>query len=871
MKTIDWLIVPLIMVLSSIALHLNAQITITGTVTSQNQGTAIPDVNLFLQDTKGVYVYASGISDANGKFNLSYTGKHDSLLVLVTGFNVSATRRVIAAKSQYISIDVQQQDINIKEVTIKQQPVERRQDTIKYIVASYIASNDRSIGDVLKKMPGIEVERSGEIKYNGVPISNFYIEGLDMLQGRYGIATQNIRASDIGMVEVLERHQPIKLFENMTLSDKTALNLKLKESSRNIWSLASQAGGGYKPKMWCADLTAMNFSRNFQSMGIYKTNNAGNNVVNEAVTHYQQSEETPTRTGVAEPILPDINERYFLRNNIHYATINAIIGDPSKWQITVNGLYSHDNQLLEGQSETKYYAPSNNIILVKESIGANKTLNNGSIALGLKRNSPKIYLKGWLKANGQWQSNRGTALNNTDTIYQHANTPLLLFDNGLNAIVRLGDSFLEFQSTAVIHTANSNLAITFLPSVDLLGTSAQQTLNENWAKTAHSISYKHHIARWMLSAQAEVNTTSHKLSSLLNSETTLTADSLQNKYRWQKFGVSLTPTVEYRVRNIFSMLLNAPVERVEITTNNRIQQAWYNDKRTLFSPQFRLQANLSYSVKLNAAASYQESIGAHNNSYSGYIMNVYNSIHANCERIDHIAQQNYLVALRYDNTPKSLFSNISISYRVIDRELIESISVNRQLISVEQLPVPNTSKGVTVSGYISKRFDGIYTLVSLGALYNHSTGVVARQNSLSEIHSDTWSSKISASTRIAHNVLVEYAARGNLSRLRYEHSSMLPIYGLQQTAKLTYSAKQLVVSINGESYYSSNSLANGNSFFLNAQLGYSTKRINYRMELVNLLNTRTYSSAYTTSATSYVYTYALRPLSVLFVVGFRIV
>lgn len=72
-------------------------------------------------------------------------------------------------------------------------------------MSRFTEAQDRSIADVLRKMPGIEVAKSGEIRYNGQPINNFYIEGLDMLDGRYGQATNNIAPQDVASVEVVEK------------------------------------------------------------------------------------------------------------------------------------------------------------------------------------------------------------------------------------------------------------------------------------------------------------------------------------------------------------------------------------------------------------------------------------------------------------------------------------------------------------------------------------------------------------------------------------------------------------------------------------------------------------------------------------------
>ena len=70
-----------------------------------------------------------------------------------------------------------EQATKLKDVVVKAPSIRQRGDTISYNVASFADANDKSLADVLKKMPGIEVSDKGEIKYNGKAINKFYIEG----------------------------------------------------------------------------------------------------------------------------------------------------------------------------------------------------------------------------------------------------------------------------------------------------------------------------------------------------------------------------------------------------------------------------------------------------------------------------------------------------------------------------------------------------------------------------------------------------------------------------------------------------------------------------------------------------------------------
>ncbi len=103
-------------------------------------------------------------------------------------------------------------------------------DTLTYNVSVISSSTDKSLEDLLRKLPGIEITGSGRITYEGKPISHFYIEGMDLLGQGYSLATQNIRPEDLQVIQVLEHHQPIRIMKGYASSDRAAINVRLKKS-----------------------------------------------------------------------------------------------------------------------------------------------------------------------------------------------------------------------------------------------------------------------------------------------------------------------------------------------------------------------------------------------------------------------------------------------------------------------------------------------------------------------------------------------------------------------------------------------------------------------------------------------------------------
>lgn len=172
-------------------------------------------------------------------------------------------------------------------------------------------------------MPGIEVKADGQITYNGQWINEFYIEGLDMLGGNYGVATRNIDANDIGSVQVLQNHQDVKLLQGVKSGNAPAMNIKLKQNALGIWSSTLQAAIGTQPNIsWDASATLMNFRRKAQNISVYKTNNIGNDLRQDigAPVTFNSS----YGTGILFPDSPGLNDTYAYRNNSHSLSINQL-------------------------------------------------------------------------------------------------------------------------------------------------------------------------------------------------------------------------------------------------------------------------------------------------------------------------------------------------------------------------------------------------------------------------------------------------------------------------------------------------------------------------------------------------------------------
>ena len=290
---------------------------IDGFVRFKENGEAVVGANVLLMAEDGKVVLGFASTDADGNYAIRYNARRDTVVLKVTGFNVKPVIRTVPLRSQTVNFEVEYDKIAIREVVVKAKPVERRGDTLNYYVSSYIDSLDRNIGDVLRKMPGIDVKSNGQILYNNKAINKFYIEGLDMMGGGYGQAVNNVRAGDIASVQVLENHQPVKMLEGISFSDKAAINLKLKDKAKGTFASTVTLGGGYKPFMWYAAIAAMQFSASHQFLATFKTNNCGEDITSELSSFYGGLADLDPLTNVHTPSTPGVDRERYMDNITH--------------------------------------------------------------------------------------------------------------------------------------------------------------------------------------------------------------------------------------------------------------------------------------------------------------------------------------------------------------------------------------------------------------------------------------------------------------------------------------------------------------------------------------------------------------------------
>jgi hypothetical protein len=173
------------------AIPLGAQTIITGVLTDES-GKPTPNISLVVYPLKSRTIIAFGFSDQSGTFSIHIHSETDSLLLEVKSLQFAHQKIILPNKSREIKLKLTEEVKDLEEIVVRARTVEKRGDTLSYLVSGYVREQDRSLEDVLKKIPGMYIESSGRILYQGNPIHSFYVEGLDLMEGRYSLISRNL-------------------------------------------------------------------------------------------------------------------------------------------------------------------------------------------------------------------------------------------------------------------------------------------------------------------------------------------------------------------------------------------------------------------------------------------------------------------------------------------------------------------------------------------------------------------------------------------------------------------------------------------------------------------------------------------------------
>ncbi len=383
-------------ILLLINLTVSGQTELQGIVKNENEE-ALIGANILVTHPLSHRILTYAITGKHGFYQLSVNNSSDSLMVTVSFLGYKPEKILIANHSQKLDFKLQESRQKLKEVFIKTQPVKLKGDTINYRVSALKKEEDKVLIDVIKRIPGIDVAPNGRITYQGKPINKFYIENMDMLEGRYNLASNNMPVDQIASVQVYENHQPIKLLDSLVYSENAALNIRLKKNFS--YALPYELATGYRPVIWQGKFVPMLFQKKVQMLSLLQSNNAGKRLSNQLQNFYQNKtlnfetvQQTQEWTHISNMAPPPLDEDKWLDNRSHLASLNFLFKLNKKAQIKTNFSYLPE-KFRENANTRQQILLQDQALTIVEHQQHTQDMKQAVWNLIFEQNSNKIYFK----------------------------------------------------------------------------------------------------------------------------------------------------------------------------------------------------------------------------------------------------------------------------------------------------------------------------------------------------------------------------------------------------------------------------------------------------------------------------------------------
>tara|TARA_B110000037_G_scaffold167491_1_gene189692 strand:- start:23297 stop:26026 length:2730 start_codon:yes stop_codon:yes gene_type:complete len=206
-------------------------------------------------------------------------------LVNIKGGEIIFQVHLIGFKTFQKNIEFKNEDINMGSITLEDDnqleevivtvisPISIKKDTVAYNTNAFKIRVDDNVEDLLKKLPGVEVDASGKVTAQGEDITKIYVDGKEFFSGDPAIATKNLSADAIKTIEVIDERSEQSRVSGVGDSERIkVINLTLKDDSK-VNDFGKFQGGYGTDDRYLTSLSYNRFSSKLQTSVIGKYNN----------------------------------------------------------------------------------------------------------------------------------------------------------------------------------------------------------------------------------------------------------------------------------------------------------------------------------------------------------------------------------------------------------------------------------------------------------------------------------------------------------------------------------------------------------------------------------------------------------------------
>ncbi len=821
----------------------SAQMAIRGVVTDSvsNEPLEMATVT-YLRNSKPI-LFAR--TDAQGRFTLSVKGiqNGDKLSASYLGYAKAA---VTLDNRRSVSFRLRPENFTLKEVTIKAGRIYGKQDTISYDLSLFAGNRDNNLKDVLRKLPGVDVDKDGTISYNGKAINRFTVEGLDLTGGRYNLINENLKAKDVATAEIIEHDQPIKALQKKITTDDVAMNVKLKPEARDKWiftlSPLLKVGTPVDNLDVGGHLSALQIGKKQQSLYGVEADRTGRDL---SLSNKQLTSDTGTSlepdTGLPQcydtPALAAPIDAERLRFNTSQSwNVNKTFKTKDEKEIKWMAGYMHSSTRQSTTNCSRYYLNTDKQTETTQSKDFRLLEDRLSLNLNSEINTDKSYgSESFLFEASQSDGQSDYQKANDSFLHERIKIPLINISNQFYKLMTYEHYTLSVRSLLRFAHSPSSL------NVD--GDRDKQTTN-GWY-TDNSLTWLSKLGFFTQSYSVGVN-----------------AEDVSLHGSNQFFSCYFSPYWEYKRSSLTARI------------GGMMQWKRYPRQGNSFfdtCPWLSLNMKSGYHHEYSFYAQYRESAG----DWMSFLLPAYRKDYRTMFTSDGVVPRTKILFAKLEHTYKrplnEFFWNSSASFQQIGQNVMTDMQINDGQYLYHMTQQNNHSQIKQISSILSKGFFNLHLKTKLAAKYCLTDAVQSSEGTLLNYQN----SQVIVEPQLIYSpswAEVDYSGTFAWTKSRVKQvSSLATLFDWSQRLMLTRTIGAVDISVSAVHYHNELQLSGAaNMLLVDASLVWRTRKVRFEVNARNLFNKQRYERTTYSGVSSLTDSYMLRPREILFNMQFTL-
>ncbi|MDR6195039.1 hypothetical protein QE357_002091 [Siphonobacter sp. BAB-5404] len=730
---------------------------------ADSSGIAIPNASVMLLDTKDSTLIEFSTSGTNGEFSFKKLPLH-AYILRVTHLSFSEYEALVN-KPDLGTIRLKAKGKDLNEVIVKGEkaPVTMRHDTVEFNADSFKTRPNATVEELLKRLPGVEVESDGTVKAHGKEVQRILVDGKEFFGTDPKMATKNLAAEAIKAVQLFDRKSEQSRFSGVDdgTREKT-INLELKEDfKKGIFGTGSAGYGSQHRYAGRLNLNRFAKDQQFSLVGTLNNINQQGFTMNDYFNFSSINSSGGggmsgggTRTTSIQGGSSSING---VPVNMGGQTSAGFVNSGSgglnfyqqlskKTKIDGNYLINNTNSTVDKHLDKENYLESGNYKSLQNSNTTNKNLNH-RLSFNLEHQLDSVNTIRWTNTasltNSNFQTSSltqtygtgGNLRNEGNRINQYAGDAYSLNSNfalrhrfakkGRTLTANLIFGLNNDQRSGVINALNqyfdTNTADTTLQN------DSQKNGKINYGLTTFYTEplSKRSFLEANYSYQKNLNNTNREVYDIKGERSTLNnqlSNTYDNQYYYHRGGLS------YRyVGNQINISTGLNVQEATLVGRFPRTETSLNRSFGNLLPNLRIRYDLANSRNLNF--NYETSVNQPSLTQLQPIINNTDPLNITIGNPNLRPEYNHSFSLNYFsfNTTRfrNFFGNAFLTYTT--NKISSSQSVNEQLVTTTQsVNVPNAIQGNTFIGFGSpiQRIKGMRVNANLGITYNRGISII---------------------------------------------------------------------------------------------------------------------------------------------------